>query len=61
MPFIDLVKAKPVMSLACFGVITTLIFYCFSEEQSNKEQQQEERKTREEISGVKRAVDPRAK
>ncbi|XVN42249.1 MAG: hypothetical protein RCG15_06940 [Candidatus Rickettsia vulgarisii] len=60
LPFIDLVKARPVISLACFGLIITLIFYCFSESKPN-EDPQEERKTREEISGVERAVDPRTK
>ena len=64
--FIDLVRNKPITFLAGFGLIISLIFYCFSESKTNElKDQQEDRISRDrssnEISGVERAVDPRAK
>lgn len=58
---IDLVKTKPLVSLAVLGVIITLIFYYFSDGNEPNKLIAEERTTRKEISGVEKAVDPRAK
>ena len=60
--FLNIVKNKPVVSLACLGFILILIFYCFSENKvATSSDPQEERQSRYEISGVERAVDPRAR
>ncbi|MFP3120183.1 conjugal transfer protein TraB [Rickettsia sp. R2] len=58
---IDRVKTKPIISLAALGVVITLIFYYFSDSNEPNELRAEERTTREVISGVEKAVDPRAK
>ncbi|XVN40798.1 MAG: hypothetical protein RCO49_08615 [Rickettsia endosymbiont of Argas persicus] len=58
---IDRVKTKPIVSLAALGVIITLIFYYFSDSNEPNKLIEEERTTRKEISGVEKAVDPRAK
>ncbi|MDR0296761.1 MAG: hypothetical protein LBH67_02110 [Rickettsia sp.] len=60
--FIDIVRKKPVISLSCIGIIIILIFYYFSESKvENLESLEEERKSRSEISGIEKAIDPRAK
>ncbi|XVN43550.1 MAG: TraB/VirB10 family protein [Candidatus Rickettsia vulgarisii] len=57
----DRVKTKPLVSLAALGVIITLIFYYFSDNNEPNKLIEKERTTRKEISGVEKAVDPRAK
>ncbi|MCC8399463.1 MAG: TraB/VirB10 family protein [Rickettsia endosymbiont of Platyusa sonomae] len=60
--FMEILKNKPVILLACSSVVMILIFYYFSEPaivQSTNSQ--EERTSRVGISGVAKAVDPRAK
>ncbi|MFP3034440.1 MAG: conjugal transfer protein TraB, partial [Candidatus Tisiphia sp.] len=58
---IDRVKTKPLISLAALGVIITLIFYYFADGNEPNKLIAEERTTRNAISGVEKAVDPRAK
>ncbi|WP_342260143.1 TraB/VirB10 family protein [Candidatus Tisiphia endosymbiont of Metellina segmentata] len=60
--FIDIIRKKPVISLSCIGIIIILIFYCFSESKvENLASLEEERKSRSEISGIEKAIDPRAR
>lgn len=60
--FLNIVKNKPLVSLACLGCMLILIFYSFSENKvATLSNPQEERQSRNEISGVERAVDPRAR
>lgn len=58
---IDRVKTKPITYLAALGIIITLIFYYFSDSNEQNQLIEEERTTRKEISGIEKAVDPRAK
>lgn len=59
---IAILKNKPVILLACISIVMILIFYYFSEPAIVKSANlQEERTSRMEISGVAKAVDPRAK
>jgi conjugal transfer pilus assembly protein TraB len=59
---IAILKNKPVILLACISIVMILIFYYFSEPAIVKSANlQEERTSRVEISGVAKAVDPRAR
>ncbi|WP_250311970.1 TraB/TrbI/VirB10 family type IV secretion system protein [Rickettsia endosymbiont of Oedothorax gibbosus] len=60
--FINIVNKQPIISLSCIGIITILIFYCVSEHKvENLAILEKDRKSRAEISGIEKAVDPRAK
>lgn len=59
---VELIKTKPLISLISASIILILLFYCFSESKTDGlKEQKEERTSRSQISGVERAVDPRAK
>lgn len=58
--FLDIVKNKPLVSLACLGFMLILIFYGFLEGKIETQVNlKDERQSRKEISGVKEAIDPR--
>lgn len=58
---IEIIKNRPLVTLACLGVIMILVFYGFSEsEVKTSLDLQEDRQSRE-ISGIEQAIDPRAK
>lgn len=58
---IEIIKNRPLVTLACIGVIMVLVFYEFAEnEVKTSRGLQEDRQSRE-ISGIEQAIDPRAK
>ncbi|WP_103896872.1 TraB/VirB10 family protein [Rickettsia fournieri] len=58
---IEIIKHRPLVTLACIGVIMVLVFYGLSEsEVKTSRGLQEDRQSRE-ISGIEKAIDPRAK
>ncbi|WP_395477340.1 TraB/VirB10 family protein [Rickettsia endosymbiont of Pantilius tunicatus] len=58
---IEIIKNRPLVTLACMGVIIVLVFYGLSEsEVKTSRGLQEDRQSRE-ISGIEKAIDPRAK
>lgn len=58
---IEIIKNRPLVTLACIGVIMVLVFYGLSEnEVKTSRGLQEDRQSRE-ISGIEQAIDPRAK
>ncbi|WP_342259845.1 TraB/VirB10 family protein [Candidatus Tisiphia endosymbiont of Metellina segmentata] len=60
--FIDIISKQPIISLSCIGIIAILIFYYVSESKvENLANLEEERKSRTELSGIEKAVDPRAR
>ncbi|WP_231726337.1 TraB/VirB10 family protein [Rickettsia rhipicephali] len=60
--FINIVNKQPIISLSCIGIITILIFYCVSEHKvENLAILEKDRKSRAEMSGIEKAVDPRAR
>ncbi|HJD66754.1 MAG TPA: conjugal transfer protein TraB, partial [Rickettsia endosymbiont of Bembidion nr. Transversale] len=59
---IEIIKNRPLVTLACLGVIMVLIFYGLSESEVKTSMfLAEDRQSREEISGIEQAIDPRAK
>lgn len=58
---IEIIKNRPLVTLACIGVIMVLVFYGLSEsEVKTSRDLQEERQSRE-ISGIEKTIDSRAK
>ncbi|MCX4084227.1 TraB/VirB10 family protein [Rickettsia hoogstraalii] len=58
---IEIIKNRPLVTLACMGVIIVLVFYGLSEsEVKTSLDLQEDRQSRE-ILGIEKAIDPRAK
>ncbi|KJV76245.1 F pilus assembly TraB domain protein [Rickettsia hoogstraalii str. RCCE3] len=56
---IEIIKNRPLVTLACMGVIIVLVFYGLSEnEVKTSRALQEDRQSRE-ISGIEKAIDPR--
>ncbi|KDO02756.1 hypothetical protein REISMN_01745 [Rickettsia tamurae subsp. buchneri] len=59
---LNALKNRPVILIVSISVVLFLIFYYFSEAKVERfEEQKEKRTSRSQISGVERAVDPRAK
>lgn len=59
---VELVKTKPLISLVCISLVLILVFYYFADSKiAQPVDLKEDRTSRSQISGVERAVDPRAK
>ncbi len=59
---IDIISKQPIISLSCIGIITILIFYCVSESKvENLASLAKDRKSRAEMSGIEKAIDPRVR
>ncbi len=58
---IEIIKNRPLVTLACIGVIMVLVFYGFSESEVKASRGLQEDRQSREISGIEKAIDPRAK
>jgi|GEM_PF-3273814 len=58
---IEIIKNRPLVTLACIGVIMVLVFYGFSESEVKTSLGLKEDRQSREISGIEQAIDPRAK
>ncbi|KJW04305.1 F pilus assembly TraB domain protein [Rickettsia argasii T170-B] len=58
---IEIIKNRPLVTLACIGVIMVLVFYGLSESEVKASRGLQEDRQSREISGIEKAIDPRAK
>nr|WP_231555696.1 hypothetical protein [Rickettsia hoogstraalii] len=58
---IEIIKNRPLVILACIGVIMVLVFYGLSESEEKTSMVLAEDRQSREISGIEEAIDPRAK
>ncbi|WP_342170128.1 TraB/VirB10 family protein [Rickettsia endosymbiont of Seladonia tumulorum] len=58
---IEIIKNRSLVTLACIGVIMVLVFYGFSESEVKASRGLQEDRQSREISGIEKAIDPRAK
>lgn len=58
---IEIIKNRPLVILACIGVIMVLVFYGLSESEEKTSMVLAEDRQSREISGIEKAIDPRAK
>ncbi|EER22360.1 TraB/VirB10 family protein [Rickettsia endosymbiont of Ixodes scapularis] len=58
---IEIIKNRPLVTLACLGVIMILLFYGLSESEVKTSMVLAEDRQSREISGIEKAIDPRAK
>ncbi|KJW03937.1 TraB/VirB10 family protein [Rickettsia argasii] len=58
---IEIIKNRPLVTLACIGVIMVLVFYGLSESEEKTSMVLAEERQAREISGIEKAIDPRAK